>query len=133
MMTASILFFIIRNIIYQTHWCRKRMSKTFRYFIWNIYVLIIGLVTLSRMYFACHFSHQCLLGSYFGMTISQMLQSKKINRFIVEMKRTMAFFCGFCVLGLVLGTYFGHHFLGNDPQWTIQKVKVLHFVNIYCD
>lgn len=122
MMTASILFFMIRSMIYRSHWFRKRMTIPLKYFIWNIYVCIIGLVTLSRMYFACHFSHQCLLGSYFGMTISQMLQTQRFNRFLIEMKRFNGMAVGLGILGLVLCTYFGHAAFGVDPQWTIQKV-----------
>lgn len=127
MMTASILFFIIRSIIYRTHWCRKRMNKTFKYFIWNIYVCIIGLVTLSRMYFGCHFSHQCLLGSYFGMTISQLLQNQKLNRSLIEMKRPKAALYGFGLLIIILCCYFGHQLFGYDPQWTIQKVSTFSY------
>lgn len=131
MMTASIVFFIIRNIIYQTYWCRKRLTKAMKYFIWNIYISIIGLVTISRLYFACHFSHQCLFGSYFGIAVSQMIHSQKINRTLVEMKRPKALMIGFGILFLVVCTYYGHFVFGLDPQWSIQKVFRLHYYIIW--
>lgn len=126
MFTASILFFVIRTIFYQSPWFRRYLNKPFKYFLWNVYVGILGFVSISRMFFACHFFHQCVLGSCFGITISQFLQHRKINRFITEMHRAKALFVGFSVFILCISVYYAHFALARDPQWAVKKVNFLY-------
>lgn len=126
MFTASILFFVIRTIFYQSPWFRRYLNKPFKYFLWNVYVGILGFVSISRMFFACHFFHQCVLGSCFGITISQFLQHRKINRFLTGMHRITASLLGFAILILCISVYYAHFIIARDPQWAVKKVWICY-------
>ncbi|XP_031619959.1 glucose-6-phosphatase 2 [Contarinia nasturtii] len=121
MFTASILFFVIRTIFYQSPWFRRYLNKPFKYFLWNVYVGVLGFISISRMFFACHFFHQCVLGSCFGIIISQFLQHRKVNRLLMEMHRGMALLFGIAVLSLCITVYYAHYILAHDPQWAVKK------------
>lgn len=131
MFTASILFFVIKTIFYQSPWFQRYSSKSFKFFIWNIYVFILGLISISRMFFACHFFHQCIFGLCFGIAISQFLQKRNVNRFLMEMNRKRSFLLGFTMLSICISIYFAHFIISQDPQWTVKKVMHLR-KTIYC-
>lgn len=122
MFTASILLFIIRTMFYQSPWIHRHLNKLLRYFLWNVYVGILGLISISRMFFACHFFHQCVLGSCFGIAISQLLQHQKINCNLTEMNRKKGFLVGFAMLLLCFFVYHAHSIISQDPQWAVKKV-----------
>lgn len=124
MFTASILFFVIKTIFYQSPWCRRYLNKPFKYFLWNIYVGILGLISISRMFFACHFFHQCVFGSCFGITISHILQKPKVNRFLTELGRIKAFMLGMAIVIFSISIYFAHYVIAQDPLWTVKKVVI---------
>lgn len=122
MFSAALLFCVIKSIFYQSAWFRCHSSKLFKYFIWNIYAFLLGLISISRMYFACHFFHQCVTGIGFGIIISQFLQHRKINQCIMEMHRKSTFFIGLCALLLCISIYYTHILLSRDPHWAVKKV-----------
>lgn len=119
MFTASILFFVIQTILKRPS---QRSNKAIQYFAWNIYVAILMSISMARMFFACHFFHQCLLGAGFGITIGRMLQHRKINDAIMNFGRLKAIAVATAILSLTISIYFAHYLFGKDPQWSIQKV-----------
>lgn len=121
MFTASILYFIIKAIFYQSPWFRRYLNKPFKFFVWNIYLGILGLISISRMFFACHFFHQCVLGSCFGITISHFLQLRRVNRFLTEIHRIKAFVLGLAIVIFTISFYFAHYIIAQDPLWTVKK------------
>lgn len=123
MFTASILFFIIRTLFYESSWCRRYLNNTLKCFLWNIYIGILGLITIARMFFACHFFHQCFLGSCCGITVSQLIQHPRLNRILIELNKSKAFLLGCAMVMLSIAVYFGHYMFSMDPQWAVQKVK----------
>lgn len=122
MFTASILYFIIKTIFYQSPWFRRYLNKPFKFFLWNIYLAILGLISISRMFFACHFFHQCVLGSCFGITISHFLQLRRVNRFLTEIHRIKGFILGLAIVIFTISFYFAHYIIAQDPLWTVKKV-----------
>lgn len=134
MFSAALLFCVIKSIFYQSAWFRRHSSKLFKYFIWNIYAFLLGLISISRMYFACHFFHQCVTGIGFGIIISQFLQHRKINHCIMEMHRKSTFLIGLCALLLCISIYYAHFLLSHDPHWAVKKV--IHYTysmhEFYC-
>lgn len=135
MFTASILLFITRNMhifFQQTPWIRRHLTPTFNYLFWNIYVGILGLIAISRMYFACHFFHQCVLGIFCGFAISHFLQDRTVNRCLTEMQRINSFLLGICFVILCVSVYYSHYLLSINPQWAVKKVFQvisIHFIN----
>lgn len=133
MFTASTLFFAIQTILQNPS---QRSNKAIQYFAWNIYVAILMLISMSRMFFACHFFHQCLFGAAFGIVIGRTLQSRRINNMIINLIRLEAFALAATVVLLTISIYFAHYLLASDPQWSIQKVWIqmfLFFIYILTD
>lgn len=137
MLTASVLFFIVRTI-FQSPWLCRQLSTTYKYLVWNIYVSILGLVSISRIYFACHFFHQCVFGICFGVGISQFLQNRRVNRSLTEWRRKKALLLGFGVLILSISIYYSHFIISHDPHWAVRKVILFqkktckHFKHFKC-
>lgn len=129
MFSAALLFCVIKSVFYQSAWFRRHSSKLFKYFIWNIYAFALGLISVSRMYFACHFFHQCITGIGFGIIISQFIQHRKINFAIMEMHRKSAFVIGLGILLLCISIYYAHFLLSHDPYWTVKKVTITYCSN----
>lgn len=127
MFSAALLFCVIKSIFYQFAWFRCNSKKLWKFFVWNIYALLLGLISISRMYFACHFFHQCVIGIGFGIIISQFLQYQKINYGIMAMHRKWAFLAGLCALLLCVVIYYAHYLLSHDPQWAVKKVNFIYF------
>lgn len=130
MFSASILFFVIRSIFYQSPWLRRYLNKPFKFFLWNIYVSVLGLISISRMFFACHFFHQCVLGSCFGITISQFLQNRKVERFLIELNRLKGFLLGCILVVVCIAVYYAHYLIAEDPQWAVKKVFIVQPINL---
>lgn len=126
MFSAAILFFVIRSIFYQSPWLRRYLNKPFKFFLWNVYVGILGLISISRMFFACHFFHQCVLGSCFGITISQFLQNRKVERYLIELNRLKGFLLGCTLVIACVAVYYAHYLIAEDPQWAVKKVFIVH-------
>lgn len=131
MFSAALLFCVIKSMFHQSTGLRCRSSKLFKYFIWNIYAFVLGLISISRMYFACHFFHQCITGIGFGIMISQFIQHRKINYAIMEMHRKSAFIIGLGILLLCISIYYAHFLLSHDPYWTVKKVSSLFSTQLF--
>lgn len=124
MLTASVLFYLIRTSFLQSSWVHRLLGPIFKYFVWNLYAGILGLISISRMYFACHFFHQCVSGICFGIVISYLLQHCEINRRLIGMGRINGVFLGICLLLLCVSVYYSHYLLHHDPQWAVKKVNL---------
>lgn len=85
---------------------------------WSIYALILVLVSLSRVYLACHFPHQCLCGAILGLLVARFVAEKvpmdQLNKSHFALA-TGAMFVS------VLGTYFALRSMGVNPLWSVDK------------
>lgn len=85
---------------------------------WSAYTVILLMVSLSRVYLACHFPHQCLCGALLGVVVAKMVSEKlpfdslKSSHFCLL---TAIMFCG------ALGTYGVLRQMGLDPLWSVNK------------
>lgn len=128
MFTSSVLFLIIRTAL---PWLRRHSSTSFKYLIWNIYVGVLGVISISRIYFACHFFHQCVFGIGFGIAVSQILQQRKIIRYLTELHVMKAILLGIFALVVCICVYFSHYIISRDPHWAVKKVNIFWVVNIH--
>lgn len=133
MFTASVLFFIIRTLFQQSSWMRRHLTPTLKFLLWNVYVGALGLIAISRMYFACHFFHQCVLGIFFGIAISHFLQHRKVNQCLTEMRRKNGLLLGILLVIICVSVYYSHYFVSSNPQWAVKKVYqiITHFEYTY--
>ena len=124
MFQAAFLYVVITEIV------RTLNRKDFNYKIhvkilaWIFYVCILLCVGLSRMYFGCHFLHQCMFGASLGqLQTSYIIDSPtRLNKFYNASKKRWLLIASLMVLAVV-GLYFVQKLVGIDPQWTIKMVS----------
>lgn len=121
MFTATVLYVGTLGILRSMPWYRRAGSMV-RYCIWNVFLGVLATVTVSRLYFASHFLHQCLLGAALGILIGHVLQHPEINQTLNRMGFKSAMGLYLALLSLTLAVYGSHYFLQKDPQWSIRKV-----------
>lgn len=102
----------------------KRKSSFGVTLMWIVFVVILILVSLSRIYISAHFPHQCLLGALIGCLFGYVLIEEK-GRFSVgnwwknasrgAMLITAIVFTSISVLAFLIQLA-----LGVDPQWSIR-------------
>lgn len=92
---------------------------------WTIYGMILTLVGSSRMYFGCHFFHQCIFGAILGYLQTRCLIGRGgvLNQ-VVSARKWPAFKIWFSMILMALIVYFWQLLLGVDPMWTIRIVSI---------
>lgn len=97
---------------------KSLMKSTF----WSLYVILVALVSVSRMYLATHFPHQCLfgailgflIGKYFGNTSSYLTKywhhCNKLKMLIIVLTATI----------ITISIYWLQKAFGIDPQWSVK-------------
>lgn len=131
MVTASVLF-ILLHLLLEKH-CRsqRRFGRTIETIAWTMFGIILCGTTISRLYFGCHFFHQCFLGICCGITCSQLIKNRSLNKFLMEMDKIKAFVIAFIFAIAMLSVYYSHFAFGVDPQWSILKVW-MEFHTVQC-
>lgn len=119
MVTATVLYIIIEAYLKgelgiksegATRWAVKA--------IWSIYMMALVAVSLSRVYLACHFPHQCLGGAICGLMVAQFVSEKmpmhRLRRHHFAIGTAFMFASAFGVYIFLLA-------LGFDPLWSVGK------------
>lgn len=132
MVLAAILYTASQEVFQKFQWYRSA-GNILKCFIWNIFILLLAIITMSRIYFACHFLHQCVFGAALGVSLSKLLRRSNINKKLNEasLKKSIAF--GAIIIVITLAIYFGQFLLDIDPLWTIRKVNYcvpIYFIQI---
>lgn len=85
---------------------------------WSLYTLMLIAVSLSRVYLACHFPHQCVCGALLGALTARLVTEH------VPMERLhrshFAQLTGF-MFASALATYALLRLSGFDPLWSVDK------------
>lgn len=85
---------------------------------WSLYATALVLVSLSRVYLACHFPHQCLCGGILGVAVARLV----VERLPMERLRRSHFCLATAfMLTTALGTYAFLRSLGMNPLWSVDK------------
>lgn len=121
MLFATILFVAMQDALHTMPWYRAA-SNTVKYCTWNIFISLLTLVAISRMYFACHFLHQCLFGVVIGVSIGHIIRQPHLQRQLIDMRTLDALVIGIALVLLTVVVYFGQILLQIDPQWSVRKV-----------
>lgn len=86
--------------------------------LWAIYATMLILVSLSRVYLACHFPHQCLAGALLGCLTARFVADK------LPMPRlSRRHFCLATAWMFIsaMATYAALRMTGFDPLWSVDK------------
>lgn len=85
---------------------------------WSLYTLILVSVSLSRVYLACHFPHQCICGAILGVVVARFVAEKLPMEELH--KHHFAITTAFMFTS-ALGTYGLLRSLGMNPLWSVDK------------
>lgn len=86
--------------------------------VWSIYTVMLLLVSLSRVYLACHFPHQCIAGALLGCILARLVA----ERLPMEALRKPHFAAATCFMfASVMATYAALRMTGFDPLWSVGK------------
>lgn len=121
MMFSTVLFVIMQDSLRLVD-KNTNSSKTVKYCSWNTFLSLVTLVCISRMYFACHFFHQCLFGVVIGIFVGYCIRRKDIYNHILHMRPLRALLIYISLMLLTVCIYFALLLFEIDPQWSVRKV-----------
>ncbi|KPM06673.1 glucose-6-phosphatase-like protein [Sarcoptes scabiei] len=118
MVTACVWYVIIDGILNR----KKLQNSKHRESIidticWSFYTLILCAVSLSRIYIAAHFPHQCLLGMAMGIAVAKILNLLETESFGLK----VYLFGTFGLIGSAIMTYFTLILMGFNPHWSVER------------
>ncbi|XP_055637828.1 glucose-6-phosphatase 3 isoform X2 [Toxorhynchites rutilus septentrionalis] len=84
------------------------------------YYLALLFISVSRMYFGCHFLHQCIFGILMGVILTKLTMSLSFEKYLTKLtrKRRLTYCSMICMT--FLGVYWVQKALGVDPQWSVK-------------
>lgn len=84
------------------------------------YYLSLLMISISRMYFGCHFLHQCIIGILLGVAMTKLTMSLSFEKYLTKLtrKRRLAYCSLICMVLLLV--YWGQKLFGIDPQWSVK-------------
>ncbi|RWS26625.1 glucose-6-phosphatase-like protein [Leptotrombidium deliense] len=115
MVTAASLYVIIEALLRRKGTLTKRLMIN-RIF-WSVYTIIVCTVSLSRVYIAAHFPHQCALGMIIGIAVAILVSNLNIDRF----QRKHYFAGTLFLLTSVLSTFVVLKAFGMNPMWSVDR------------
>jgi len=86
-------------------------------FCWASYTVILCTVSLSRIYLAAHFPHQCLLGAVIGVAVAMLVSNADTDSF--QRKHYVWGTIGMFVTAM--STFAVIKGLGMDPLWSVNR------------
>lgn len=132
MFQAAFLYIVITELMNQLYKGQVLTKKTSNIVGWIIYLCLINMVALSRMYFACHFFHQCLIGAILGHFIARYTIRFTVMEKLYGFNKIQMLAIGIIVALTATCVFFGQKLFGLDPLWSIKIVGVQETQNELC-
>lgn len=85
---------------------------------WTWYVTILILISLSRVYLACHFPHQCLTGAVLGLLVARFV-TEKVS--LHRLRGSNFLFLTVLMFTCVMATFMILKTFGFNPLWSVDK------------
>lgn len=128
MVTAAVWYTILASLLeaYQSYQRQARQEINIKSSLglnlttWSVYATLLVVVSVSRVFLACHFPHQCLAGAALGWLVARWVASKQIKARHYVMVSVFLLLTAIATYGLL-------QMLGFDPSWTI-KLATKHCV-----
>lgn len=123
MFQAAFLYVIVSELLKMAQ--TRYPAKTSSIIGWGTYCIVLLLVGVSRMYFGCHFCHQCIVGGTLGYFQTNYIMSKSnILKELCVARKFAMLKVGASMFLVALIVHFTHIILGFDPLWTIRIVII---------
>ncbi|XP_065352934.1 glucose-6-phosphatase 2 [Cloeon dipterum] len=87
--------------------------------IWGFFALSLVMVSLSRLYVAAHFPHQCVLGAVIGIFIGYQVEVLS-PWWLTDCSRKKLLKGAAMMIVLAFAAYWMQRLLGVNPQWSVK-------------
>jgi len=125
--SAAVLFALMRwvtaNFIDKSSELTHKQKKRRRLLLWIVVLAALVLVSLSRIFVAAHFPHQCLLGAVLGLMLGHVLTDRgkwSLREWWRGAPRSRLFLVSLALIATSAGAYLLQMALGIDPQWSVR-------------
>lgn len=91
--------------------------------VWSVLLIILALVSVSRIFIATHFPHQVVMGTVIGIIVASAV--KKYNSILLKISHSVLH-CAVCSVTLIATTlvcYFVLSILVYDPSISVSKAQ----------
>lgn len=117
-MVSAAIWYIILDFALRRTGIAQQMGKAWASsFHWCTYAALLCIVSLSRVYIAAHFPHQCLMGMIIGCLLAKFMC--KIDTDHVTRRQYVLISVGLCASALA--TYGVLRLMGVDPLWSVDR------------
>jgi membrane-associated phospholipid phosphatase len=125
MMTAAsflyvMLLFIEKVIVLNL----PNYARILRYLARSVFTALLVVLSLSRMYFATHFLHQCIIGATMGICVSETVIFTKFTNKAESMNKRQWFKVGCTMAAIVASIFWLHKLISGNPMASVQLVCV---------
>lgn len=128
MVNAALMYVVVVELLQSQ---KHRSAKSFhilKIICWIMFSVHVMLVSTSRMYFGCHFLHQCVLGVALGMVCTKyMLGPAGMVHWILRANVSKLCLVTTALVSTAFAIYFGHILIGADPLWSIRMVSLFEY------
>jgi glucose-6-phosphatase len=119
LMTSAALLYTLTEIL---EVYLQKINQYLKIALRTIYYTTLFLISVSRMYFGCHFLHQCIVGYFMGALVARVTTSGKFEDFMAKLtkrKRILYLLFLWCE---AFAVYWVQKAFGVDPQWSVKMV-----------
>lgn len=116
MVTAAV-WYIIFDALLNKHNRTQSKSSLVAKMCWALYTLMVCAVSLSRIYLAAHFPHQCLLGMIMGVAVGMLVSHCDTN----SVSRRGYIFGALGMFATAMVTYALLLAAGFNPSWSVER------------
>jgi glucose-6-phosphatase len=119
LMTSAALLYMLTDILEDY---LQRINQYSKIALRTVYYATLFLISASRMYFGCHFLHQCIVGYFMGAAVARITTSNKFEAFVTNLTRRKRFLYTLFLLSEAFAVYWVQKAIGVDPQWSVKLV-----------
>lgn len=116
MVTASVWYILIESFLRKRSVDSSKNSLANR-LAWSFYTIILAVVSLSRVYIAAHFPHQCFLGGIIGVAVAMIISNLDTD----SLSRRGYVLGGVGLFASAIMTYVSLRAIGVDPMWSVDR------------
>jgi len=115
MVTAAVWYILIESLLRQNGTLTKR--SIVNRICWATYTIILCCVSLSRIYLAAHFPHQCALGMVIGVAVAMLVSNLDTDSF----SRKQYIYGTAGLFMSAMSTYAILRMMGFNPMWSVER------------
>ena len=115
MVTAAVWYILIESLLRQNGSLTKK--SMLNRICWSIYTILLCSVSLSRIYLAAHFPHQCALGMVIGVAVAMLVSNLDTD----SLDRNKYIWGTVGLFVSALSTYAILKMMGFNPMWSVER------------